>query len=52
MRSVEVRAFSVKFYKAPQGGGKALRAMRACEKLGPSGENLGSNHVYTYIFTS
>eukprot|EP00964_Phaeocystis_antarctica_P144955 scaffold110857_cov72-Phaeocystis_antarctica.AAC.3 len=29
---------------APQGGDKALRAMRACERFGPSGENVGSNH--------
>ena len=29
--------------EAPQGGGKALRAMRACEKLGPSGEKMGSD---------
>ena len=29
------------FSKAPQGGGKALRAMRACEIFGPSGGKFG-----------
>ena len=33
----------MKFSKAPQSGGKAPRARRACEKFGPSAENLGSN---------
>jgi len=40
---VKVRIWCEIFYKAPQGGGKALRAMRACEKFGPSAEKLGSN---------
>tara|TARA_B100000795_G_scaffold122471_1_gene91161 strand:+ start:411 stop:536 length:126 start_codon:yes stop_codon:yes gene_type:complete len=26
--------------KAPQGGGKALRAMRACEQFGLNGEKM------------
>ena len=40
---MKVRIWCEIFYKAPQGGGKALRAMRACEKFGPSAEKLGSN---------
>ena len=40
-----VRIWCENFLKAPQGGGKALRAMRACEKFGPSAEKLGSNPI-------
>ena len=42
---MKVRIWCEIFYKAPQGGGKALRAMRACEKFGPSAEKLGSNPI-------
>ena len=34
-----VRIWCENFLKAPQGGGKALRAMRACEKFGPVPKN-------------
>ena len=33
----------MKFSQVPQSGGKAPRAMRACEKFSRSAEKLGSN---------
>jgi len=42
---VKVRIWCKKNLKAPQGGGKALCAMRVCEKFDPSAEKLGSNPI-------